>query len=122
MKNTNTLLNELVNNHYNNKQKEKVSKLPEYETDRFVLTYSTLAIGIEDDLVYGGSQVIKDFYEIDDLSLLSKVDILIAKIIITLTNLTGIDVKKGYETEMTLDRSQPEVKYLINVMEKLFNK
>lgn len=116
MKTTNELLNEMVNEKYSKEQIEKVEILNEIENDRFLRTYSTIAIGIEDKLVYGSSEMIKDFYNVDDLSVLNKVDILIAKIVITLSELTGIDVKSGYEESLSLDKSQPEVKYLIEVM------
>lgn len=120
MKTTNDLLKELVKEKYDKEQTAKVERLMEIESDRFLITYSTLAIGIESELIYGDAQVIKDFYNIDDLKLLNTVDILIAKIVITLSNLTGMDVKKGYEESMSLDISQPEVKYLIEVMSNYF--
>ena len=114
--NINPLLDKLVNEYYNDEQKEKVKELKLLEFDRFLLTYSILAIGIEENLIYGDSKVIKVFYQIDDLSVLNTVDILIAKIIITLTKLTGEDIKKGYKDNLSLDKTQPEVRYLINVM------
>lgn len=124
--NTERMLDMLVNECYNDDQKEKVNKLKfmakEIKIDRFLFTYSILAIGIEDNLIYGDSEVIKSFYEIDDLSVLNTVDILIAKIIITLSQLTGEDVKKGYENNLSLDKTQPEVKYLINVIREHLSK
>ena len=101
---------------FNDNQIQEVEKLMSTETDTYLINYSILEIALGDDLVYGDASMIKEFYNVDDLSVLNYVDIIIAKIIITLSNKLNRDIKAEYESALTLDKSQPELTYLTKVV------
>lgn len=116
MKNLKPEMINLINNRFNENQVDEVNLLLKVESDRHFINAAILAIALEDNLVYGDSKMIKEFYNIDELSLLNRTDILIAKVITTLMDLLDIDVKSEYEDSFTLDPIQPELLYLIDVV------
>lgn len=95
---------------------------PELQMEAQVLTqsadsdiqanYLVLELALENEMVYGTADLIKGFYEEEDLSKFNLTDVLIAKIITTLAELTGEDVKKEYYEKLTLDPYAPELVYL----------
>lgn len=95
---------------------------PELQMEAQVLTqsadsdiqanYLVLELALENEMVYGTADLIKGFYEEEDLSKFNLTDVLIAKIITTLAELTGKDVKKEYYEKLTLDPYAPELVYL----------
>lgn len=117
MKNLRPDLKKLINK-FSSEQKEQVEELLATENDSYVINYSILAIALGDDLVYGDASIIKKFYNIDDLGLLNHIDIIIAKILITLSNKLNRDMRYEYETALKLDKSQPELTYLTKVIEE----
>lgn len=110
-------LKKLINK-FNDNQKQEVEKLMNTENDKYLINYSILAIALGDDLVDGDASMIKEFYNVDDLSVLNHVDIIIAKVITTLSNKLNRDIKAEYESALVLDRSQPELIYLTKVVEE----
>lgn len=110
-------LKKLINK-FNDNQKQEVEKLMNTENDKYLINYSILAIALGDDLVYGDASMIKEFYNVDDLSVLNHVDIIIAKVITTLSNKLNRDIKAEYESALVLNKSQPELTYLTKVVEE----
>ena len=109
-------LQKLINDKFNEFQMLEVKEMLSYERDRFIVYYSILATAIKDDLVSLEPEEIKEFYNVEDLNVLNVVDILIAKIIVTLSNKLNIDVKSEFERRTKLDKIQPELLYLIELI------
>lgn len=107
-----------ITNKFNDKQKQLLEELMVNEMDSYLISYSILAIALDEDLVGENASMIKEFYNVDDLNLLNKVDIIIAKIITTLSNKLNKDIKSEYESALVLDKSQPELTYLIKIVEE----
>lgn len=115
-------LQKLINERFNESQKKEVEGILSYEKDRFIIDYSILNIALEEDLVILDNEQLIKFYNVDDRNLLNVADILIAKAIITLSNKLNIDVKSEFEKRFTLDKRQPELTYLINLINEEYYK
>lgn len=115
-------LTKLINNRFSESQKREVEEVLLYEKDRFIVDYSILTIAIEKDLAILKPEEIKKFYNVEDVNVLNVSDILIAKIITTLSNKLNIDVKSEFEKRFTLDKRQPELTYLINLINEEYYK
>lgn len=107
----------LVNNCFTEEMKSEVQDMVKTGSDEFIINYSILELALEDDLVYGEAAMVKEFFGVEDLLELNEVDVLTCKIITTLSNETGIDVKKEYYDNFTLDPSAPELTYLAKSVE-----
>ena len=116
MKNLRSDLKRLISK-FNNEQKEQVDKLLATENNSYIINYSILEIALQADLVHEETPI-KEFYNVDDLKLLNRIDIIIAKILITLSNKLDRDIRHEYETACRLDKTQPEFKYLVQVVDK----
>ena len=106
----------LINTMNDDKQK-KVDKLLKQNLDRFFTNYSILAIALEENLENVTIDEIEKFHQVN-ISRLNETDKLIVAIIKTLEKLTGEDVRQEYFNKFTLDISQPELKYLIDLIVK----
>lgn len=115
-------LQKLINERFNDSQKEEVKEMLLYEKDRFIINYTILNIALKDDLVILNNEELIKFYNVDDRNLLNVADVLIAKVIITLSNKLNIDVKSEFEKRFTLDKRQPELTYLINLIDEEYYK
>lgn len=116
MKNLRSDLKHLISK-FNNEQKEQVDKLLATENNSYIINYSILAIALQADLVHEEIPL-KEFYNVDDLKLLNQTDIIVAKILVTLSNKLNRDIRHEYETALRLDKTQPEFKYLVQVVDE----
>lgn len=111
-------LQKFVNKHFNALQKEKAQYWIKFAGNKHLTSYTILSIAVEDELIDGNAELIKEFYNVKDMSKLSAVDVVIAKLITTLSKLTNSNVKANYYKNLTLDKTQPELKYLIKVVDE----
>lgn len=109
----------VINNKFSEEQLIEIDKLLKTNPDRFVINYGIMAIALQDDLVLLNHNQIKTFYNVDDISLLNKVDRLIANLITSLSIKLNVDVKTEFEKRFTLDNTQYELLYLIDLVNQL---
>lgn len=95
-----------------NEERKAVQYVLKNEEDKHLRDYSILTIPFRNDLEHVNKSIVKEFYDIEDDSLINKVDIAIVSIILTLEKHLKQDIKEGFENSIVLDNEQPEFKYL----------
>lgn len=109
-------IQKLIKDKFNEKQKEFVQDLINGEFDRFEENYGILGIALGDELKEYSKDEIKSFHNIFDFEMLNTSDIMLTRVILTLTEKLGYDVQKEFEHRFTLCPSQPELIYLANLV------
>lgn len=107
-----TAVKRMVNECFNPELQMEAQALVNSADSDIQANYLVLELALENEMVYGTADLIKGFYEEEDLSKFNLTDVLIAKIVTTLAEITGKDVKKEYYEKLTLDPYAPELVYL----------
>lgn len=109
----------VINNKFSEEQLIETNKFLRTNPDRFVTNYGIMAIALQDDFVLLNHSQIKTFYNVDDIFLLNKVDRLIANLITSLSIKLNVDVRTEFEKRFTLDNTQYELLYLIDLVNQI---
>lgn len=104
---------------FDKKQNKLLKETMSGDFDRFTVNYSVLGIALGDKLKKYSAKRIKAFYKVNNLKELVPADIMLAIIIMTLSDITNTDIKLAFDEVFTLDPAQPELVFLANLVYKV---
>lgn len=124
-----TVLKNLVNDFYTNEQKLQVEELKkEYVSGTHMLNYKILSLALGDKFTEMPKDDWFEYYELDKNEKeffdfwVSEVDLVIAGILLGLTNELGEDIKRNYEDNIVLDPADYEFDYLVGKVKEYLSK
>lgn len=106
----------------NENKRCKIESILKSDVDKYVRNYSILVTALEDDVEQVDDDYLKELYGIKDnteLIFLSEADCQLAIIIKTLSVKTGRDIEKEFFNHFKLDVNQPELLFLIDLVEEV---
>lgn len=104
---------------FDKKQNKLLKETMSGKFDKFTVNYGTLGIALGSNLREYNAKQIKTYYKVSNLKQLVPSDIMLAIIIMTLTDITGADVRSVFEEISTQDPTQPELVFLANLVYKV---
>lgn len=106
-------LDSLINDFYNEEQKEKVAMTEsKHVKGTHLATYESILWAFDNPESMSEDEVCK-FNDVKKSNVLQEIDWVIGSVIKTLTKLTKRDVEDGFKKAFTLNPSCPEIEYLI---------
>lgn len=104
---------------FDKKQNKLLKETMNGKFDKSTVNYGTLGIALGSNLREYSAKQIKTYYKVNNLKQLVPSDIMLAIIIMTLTDITGADVRAVFEEISTQDPTQPELVFLANLVYKV---
>ena len=105
-------LDSLINDFYNEEQKEKVAMTESKHVGTHLAIFESILWAFDNPESMNEDEICK-FNNVKETNVLQEIDWVIGSVIKTLTKLTGKDIEDGFKRAFRLDPSCPEIEYLI---------